>query len=127
MDSLQFQKAEFADQRPLCIGCKTRIDGAYYQYGGRTICDSCSAHIRAAHWGEPITLVALTGWGQESDRQAALAAGFDYHFVKPVDLDTVLGTLLASKPGSESAGDAGLLPRRITDETEASSYLAPVE
>jgi CheY-like chemotaxis protein len=33
----------------------------------------------------PITLVALTGWGQESDRTRAMEAGFDYHLTKPVD------------------------------------------
>jgi PAS domain S-box-containing protein len=33
----------------------------------------------------PITLVALTGWGQESDRRRAMEAGFDYHLTKPVD------------------------------------------
>jgi len=30
-------------------------------------------------------LIAVTGYGQEQDRAAALAAGFDYHFAKPVD------------------------------------------
>ena len=30
-------------------------------------------------------LVALTGYGQEHDRQAALQAGFNEHFAKPVD------------------------------------------
>ena len=34
-----------------------------------------------------VVLVALTGYGQESDRQKALAAGFDCHLVKPVSLD----------------------------------------
>ncbi|MDQ2971033.1 MAG: response regulator, partial [Acidobacteriota bacterium] len=32
-------------------------------------------------------LVALTGYGQESDRQLSREAGFDHHLVKPVDLD----------------------------------------
>jgi len=36
-----------------------------------------------------VTLVALTGYGQDEDRQRALAAGFDYHLVKPVDFDKV--------------------------------------
>ena len=31
-------------------------------------------------------LVALTGYGQEHDRQAALASGFNEHFAKPVDV-----------------------------------------
>ena len=34
-------------------------------------------------------LVAMTGYGQEKDRQRSLAAGFDHHLVKPVDFDTV--------------------------------------
>jgi len=43
--------------------------------------------IRQAPWGQRLVLVAATGWGQESDRQTALAAGFDYHLTKPIDLD----------------------------------------
>jgi two-component system, chemotaxis family, CheB/CheR fusion protein len=31
-------------------------------------------------------LIALTGYGQAEDRERAHAAGFDAHFVKPVDL-----------------------------------------
>jgi PAS domain S-box-containing protein len=40
-----------------------------------------------------ITLIALTGYGQESDRQKAIDAGFDHYLVKPVDL-AKLGSLL---------------------------------
>ncbi|MGZ3253570.1 MAG: response regulator, partial [Burkholderiaceae bacterium] len=32
-----------------------------------------------------MVLVAVTGYGQEQDRSNALSAGFDHHFVKPVD------------------------------------------
>jgi PAS domain S-box-containing protein len=32
-----------------------------------------------------VTLIALTGWGQEGDRRRAMDAGFDYHLTKPVD------------------------------------------
>ena len=38
-------------------------------------------------------LVAVTGWGQPKDLEAAKDAGFDEHMVKPVDLDRVLGIL----------------------------------
>ena len=31
--------------------------------------------------------MALTGWGQEEDRERARAAGFDHHLVKPVDIE----------------------------------------
>ena len=34
-------------------------------------------------------LVAVTGWGQESDRQLAKDAGFDHYIVKPVDIDNL--------------------------------------
>ncbi len=34
-----------------------------------------------------IVLVALTGYGRDQDRQQSRAAGFDYHMVKPVNLD----------------------------------------
>lgn len=36
-----------------------------------------------------ITLVALTGWGQEEDRRRTQEAGFDQHLVKPVNLDAL--------------------------------------
>lgn len=39
------------------------------------------------------TLVAVTGWGQESDRKRAREAGFDRHLVKPVDPDEITAIL----------------------------------
>jgi signal transduction histidine kinase len=36
-----------------------------------------------------LKLVAITGYGLESDRERARAAGFHHHLVKPIDLDTV--------------------------------------
>jgi CheY-like chemotaxis protein len=41
--------------------------------------------LRVDHADRPMTLVAMTGYGQASDREKALAAGFDEHMVKPVD------------------------------------------
>ncbi len=41
--------------------------------------------IREQPWGKSIFLVAVTGYGQEEDRRRSLAAGFDYHMVKPID------------------------------------------
>lgn len=40
-------------------------------------------------------LVAFTGWGPAQNRERSRSAGFDHHFVKPVDVDA-LGALLAS-------------------------------
>jgi DNA-binding response OmpR family regulator len=45
-----------------------------------------------------VALIALTGWGQEDDRRRSHEAGFDYHLVKPVDVEE-LQALLASLPG----------------------------
>ena len=36
-----------------------------------------------------LKLVAITGYGQESDRERSRAAGFDAHLVKPVDMDAL--------------------------------------
>lgn len=49
--------------------------------------------IRQKPSGENTLLIAVTGWGQEKDRQAAASAGFDFHFTKPVDLDELLAAL----------------------------------
>ncbi len=48
-----------------------------------------------------VGLVAVTGYGQESDRERARHAGFDAHLVKPVELDNLRGAIDAS---ARSAG-----------------------
>jgi len=39
---------------------------------------------RRRTWGKQAIIVALTGWGQQQDRQRTAEAGFDAHLVKPV-------------------------------------------
>jgi PAS domain S-box-containing protein len=47
-----------------------------------------------AYGGEtPPVLIAVTGWGQEGDRQRAKDAGFHHHFVKPVSEELVRGVI----------------------------------
>jgi CheY-like chemotaxis protein len=41
--------------------------------------------IRCYPSGRTVKLVALTGWGQESDKQLAAEAGFNHHFTKPIN------------------------------------------
>jgi PAS domain S-box-containing protein len=60
-----------------------RLDG--YQVAER---------LRAMPSMSAVTLVAVTGYGQEEDRRRSREAGFSHHFVKPVDPDT-LRTLMA--------------------------------
>jgi CheY-like chemotaxis protein len=67
--------------------------------------------IRSQPWGRSATLVALTGWGQESDRKRSRDAGFDTHCIKPLDPQR-LSMLLASLStpggaGAEPAARAG--------------------
>lgn len=47
--------------------------------------DACR-RIRTEPWGTGMMLVALTGWGQNADKQQSFASGFDLHMVKPLDL-----------------------------------------
>src|SRR3569832_119032 len=42
---------------------------------------------------EGMSLIALTGWNQESDRMRTAAAGFDAHLSKPAELDKLIATL----------------------------------
>jgi len=65
--------------------------------------------IRAQEWGKAVTLVALTGWGQESDRRRSREAGFDTHLVKPLDLEK-LTALLAHLPAQASAPTPAEMP-----------------
>jgi CheY-like chemotaxis protein len=50
--------------------------------------------IRAQEWGRGMVVIALTGWGQESDRRQSREAGCDDHLLKPVD-----PTLLSERIG----------------------------
>lgn len=52
--------------------------------------------IRRQRELDDCALVALTGWGQDADRQMTAAAGFSHHLTKPVDfveMQAVLATL----------------------------------
>jgi CheY-like chemotaxis protein len=47
-------------------------------------------------------LIAVTGYGQEQDKRSTTAAGFDHHFVKPVDtaqLTSLLAEIRVSRTG----------------------------
>ena len=55
--------------------------------------DACR-QIRDHEWGRNIKIIAVTGWGQEEDRQKTNDADFDRHLVKPVK-PAVLLELLA--------------------------------
>ena len=52
----------------------------------------CRAIRRSNSKRRPL-VIALTGWGQESDRQKSAEAGFDGHLVKPIDFNALAGLL----------------------------------
>ena len=49
--------------------------------------------IRSQEWGRRMKIIAVTGWGQEEDRQKTKDAGFDIHVVKPVEPATLIELL----------------------------------
>jgi PAS domain S-box-containing protein len=51
--------------------------------------------IRKHEEFDRITLIALTGWGQEGDRRRTEEAGFDHHLIKPADVAALQALLLS--------------------------------
>lgn len=76
--------------RPSVILCDIGLPGGM---------DGCEVarRLRADPAFREVTLVAVTGYGQEDDRQRSADAGFDLHMLKPLDLARLSG-LLASVP-----------------------------
>ena len=55
--------------------------------------------LRALPQAHDALLIAITGYGSPQDREAALEAGFDHHFVKPAPLDKLLAIFAKLAPG----------------------------
>jgi CheY-like chemotaxis protein len=55
--------------------------------------------MRAEMGSQTPVLIAVTGYGQDADRERTRLAGFTHHIVKPVELDE-LGALVASLPNA---------------------------
>jgi CheY-like chemotaxis protein len=49
-----------------------------------------ATRLRSQLADKPLTLIALTGYGQRHDQERSRRAGFDHHLVKPVDAQTLL-------------------------------------
>jgi signal transduction histidine kinase/ActR/RegA family two-component response regulator len=54
---------------------------------------SLAKALRATSEGQNATLIALTGYGMEKDRDRAREAGFSHHLTKPLDVDTLIKLL----------------------------------
>jgi two-component system, sensor histidine kinase len=70
---------------------------------GLPILDGCqvATRVRSQSGGERVRLVAMTGYGQESDRRRAHDAGFDAFLVKPADTAAVI-EILSSQQGASA-------------------------
>jgi len=77
-------KATFSQQPEIVLLdiCLPRFDG--YEV---------ARQIRGnANITQPI-LIALSGWGDDNVKHAAADSGFDYHLVKPIDLERLIGAI----------------------------------
>ena len=93
---LQRMAPQFADVGILAIGLAD-MDGGQLAQAVRRL-------------GFAGTLVALTGYGQESDKRRALAAGFDQHLTKPIGLGELENALASQHAPSGAAAAASVSP-----------------
>lgn len=94
--------AAFEVHRPQVVFLDISMPGMDgYEIAGR---------MRAMPPEPPVTLVALTGWGQDDDRKRVLGAGFDHHLVKPAQIEA-LQSLLESIQIQSRAALSGTAPR----------------
>ena len=68
--------------------------------------------MRASPRGRDVLLVAITGWGQESDRKRSRAAGFDHHLVKPMELEHLIPLLDAKRTALALVAESAIPLRR---------------
>lgn len=61
--------------------------------------------LRAEPCGADTLIVAISGYGQQEDRERSKAAGIDHHFVKPVDLEELRRVLVAHFSGMDTGGE----------------------
>lgn len=57
-----------------------------------------ACRIRQQPWGKNMVLIAQTGWGQEEDKSRSQEAGFNFHWVKPVDIAALENLLVGLLP-----------------------------
>ena len=60
---------------------------------------AATRRIRALPQCQRVRIVALTGWGQATDRQRTREAGMDHHLIKPVSLDDLRSVLAVTDRG----------------------------
>ena len=87
---VDLQQGDYEEMDQLAIA-KPLCKAAYRVLHAEDIGVGVARAIRATPGMQQVVLIALTGWGQEQDRDRSSAAGFDRHLVKPADLETIEG------------------------------------
>jgi CheY-like chemotaxis protein len=84
----------YSGEEALQVAANNELTTAVLDIGmpGMDGCD-LARHLRAAQGGTPLTLIALTGWGQQADKERIAAAGFDHHLLKPLNLTELVPLL----------------------------------
>ena len=89
-------QAAYGGEEAVQLAAKGDVQVALVDIGMSTIDGfQVAERISSTPAARDILLVAVTGWGEKSDRARSRQAGFAYHLTKPVDLDA-LASLLAT-------------------------------
>ena len=96
----------YSGAEALAVGAEQRPRAAIIDIGMPGMSGhEVARRMRREAWGRHAVLVALTGWGQDTDKQAARAAGFDEHLTKPVDPDAVEAVITKLLGGGATPAD----------------------
>lgn len=76
--------------------------------------------------GDEVMLVAITGYGQESDRERARRAGFNHHRVKPVAVQELLTLIENGRDGELSSPRPGEPAHAVPDSHQQTPHRPPV-
>lgn len=102
LSGAETQKA-FDGQEALALIARAEFDVALLDIGLPKVSGhDLAREIRKQEWGKKAVLVALTGWGQNGDRELSRNAGFDHHLVKPVSPQALLQLLATPESASGS-------------------------
>ena len=84
----------YSGEEALRLAAEHDFDTAILDIGmpGMDGCD-LARYLRARQDATDLTLIALTGWGQQGDKERIAAAGFDHHLLKPLNLAELMALL----------------------------------
>jgi signal transduction histidine kinase len=84
----------YSGEEALRLAAEHDFDTAILDIGmpGMDGCD-LARYLRARQDATDLTLIALTGWGQQGDKERIATAGFDHHLLKPLNLAELMAAL----------------------------------